>query len=157
MDRSPPALTARATQDSEQASVKGMETRSLSAANFTPNGCAFPASKRNGGLGALPRPSPVICGYWTKAIALPREPKRLHFRIHASPRPVVGRNPLRRAPWRLAASHLWKNRHLAHRIEGCIASERAVASCAVEILSAGATLGHGARCPRPQSPHVRNI
>ncbi|MGD0903816.1 MAG: hypothetical protein ABR924_12835 [Terracidiphilus sp.] len=30
---------------------------------------------------ALPRPSPVICGYWTKAIALPRVPKHLHFRI----------------------------------------------------------------------------
>jgi hypothetical protein len=39
------------------------------------------APKRNGGLSALPRPSPVICGYWTKAIALPRVPKHLHFRI----------------------------------------------------------------------------
>ena len=39
------------------------------------------APKHNGGLSALPRPSPVICGYWTKAIALPRVPKHLHFRI----------------------------------------------------------------------------
>jgi len=30
----------------------------------------------------------VICGYWTKAIALPRLPKHLHFRILASPRPL---------------------------------------------------------------------
>jgi hypothetical protein len=30
--------------------------------------------KRNGGLGTLPRLSPVICWYWTKAIALPRVP-----------------------------------------------------------------------------------
>jgi hypothetical protein len=37
--------------------------------------------QRNGGLGALPRPSPVICGYWTKAIALPRVPWHLPFRF----------------------------------------------------------------------------
>jgi len=30
--------------------------------------------KNNNGLGAMPRPLRVICGYWTKAIALPRVP-----------------------------------------------------------------------------------
>jgi hypothetical protein len=101
----------------------------LSADRFILDSAAM-APKRNGGLSALPRPSPVICGYWTKAIALPRLPKQFHFRILASPRPLAGRNPLRRAPWRLAASHKRMNRHLAHRIEGCIAGESAVASCA---------------------------
>jgi len=64
--------------------------------------------KRNGGLGALPRPSPVICWYWTKAIALPRVPGRLHIGIVASSRPLVWRYPLRRAPRRLHESRKWK-------------------------------------------------
>jgi hypothetical protein len=87
----------------------------------------------------LPRPSPVICWYWTKAIALPRVPGRLHIGIVASSRPLVGRYPLRRAPRRLGKSHKWKIAILRIGSEGCISSEKAVASCAVEILSAGAT------------------
>jgi hypothetical protein len=48
------------------------------------------APKRNNGLGALPRPLPVICGYWTKAIALPRVPGIFASALFPAPLSLCG-------------------------------------------------------------------
>jgi hypothetical protein len=74
-----------------------------------------PSPKRNGGLDTMSRPSPVICGYWTKAIALPRMPGiPLLFSSQAAI--ALWRSPKGRVPRRRFASRWWNHHHPAR---GC--------------------------------------
>jgi hypothetical protein len=96
----------------------------------------------------------VNCWYWTKAIALKRVP-RASSPLFPRPDPFVAipgkpgsfGDELRRAIERFATPRIgpWATAYC----------EDAVASPAAS-LSAGATMGPKARCPRPQPPHVRN-
>jgi hypothetical protein len=104
----------------------------------------------------MPRPTPVICGNWTKAIALQRVPWHLHFCIILKPRLLCGDTRmggllggnLRR--WYGELANLLFAARAASGMKMCSRS------CGRN-PSAVAAMGSGARCPRPQSPQVPNI
>ena len=96
----------------------------------------------------------VNCGYWTKAIALKRVPEHLHICSQAAI--ALWRCPASRAPSATNSVAPLKDlpfckpsRWLQHTVKMWLRP------CGKN-YSAGATIGSGARCPRPQSPHVRN-
>ena len=95
----------------------------------------------------------VNCGYWTKAIALKRKPGALHFCSLI----LISSGDARQAGLlRRQASSLGER--IATRRSGTRETangEVAVASQAEKTLRVGATRNSKARCPRPQSPHVR--
>jgi len=86
----------------------------------------------------------VNCGYWTKAIALQRLPRHLHFCFRPKPRLLCGDT-------RKAGPHgrqdivavLEKSPSCIPGQEGCITSESAVKSHAVELSPPGQIWGLG--------------
>jgi hypothetical protein len=97
----------------------------------------------------------VICWYWTKAIALKREPRHPHFcPLVRDPFVAIPGKPgsfgdeLRRAMERFAIPRIGRN--------VAAYGEDAVASPAARLAPPGRQLGSKARCLRPQSPHVTN-
>ena len=88
----------------------------------------------------MPRPSPVICWYWTKAIALLRGPG-----AHSPLRSLVAirlwRYPLSRASSATNLVAYVKNRQFEVQSLNADYGEFAVASPAEKDQSAGATLG----------------
>jgi hypothetical protein len=104
------------------------------------------------GLGALPRPSRWTVEYRITAIALPRVP--WHFHSCSQAAIARWRYPVDRTSRVTATSLHWKNAHphIGSKDASYVTECDSVPSG--NALSAGATLGSGARCPKPQSPHV---
>jgi len=81
----------------------------------------LPPPQRNGGLGALPRPSRWTVGNWTKAIAQKRAPRHLQL---CSPTAIsFWRRPANRAPSATGFVALLKD------LPFCISLSMATAHC----------------------------